>query len=128
MNAEPWRTDELPFDNRPMRQFIVVDGWKEHSGVLWHRRYADLAYIRRDDQPDSMLGYRREDMERIMRDGDMDGIEAVVGWRPATGIRYAESGDPNALATEAQRAETLQDDSVHEGAGLAEATPKGGDL
>jgi hypothetical protein len=34
----------------------------------------------------------------------------------------------DALATEAGTAETENTDSVHEGAGLAEATPKGGDL
>lgn len=32
----------------------------------------------------------------------------------------------DAIATEARRAETLQDGSVHEGAGLAEASPKSG--
>lgn len=79
-----WRTDELPFEKRPSRQFILVEGWKEHSGQLWNRLYADVAFIRRDDQPDSLLGYRREDIERILRDGDMDGIQKVLGWLPAS--------------------------------------------
>jgi hypothetical protein len=81
--ATAWRTDILPFDRRPSRQFILVEGFKEHSGGLWRRLWADVAFIRRDDQPDSLLEYRREDIERIMRDGDMDCAEAIVGWLPA---------------------------------------------
>jgi hypothetical protein len=78
-----WRTDVLPFESRPYRQFILVEGFKEHSGVVWNRVWADVAFIRRDDQPDSILEYRAEDIERIRRDGDMDGVEKVLGWMPA---------------------------------------------
>lgn len=87
-----WRTDELPFDQRPGRQFILVEGFKEHSGRLWNRVWADVAFIRRGDQPDSLLGYRLEDMERIRRDGDMDVIEKVLGWLPASFPRWDQFG------------------------------------
>lgn len=84
MRGPQWRTDVLPFDQRPGRQFILVEGFKAHSGVLWNRVWADVAYIRREDRPDSFLGYRREDMDRIRRDGDMDGVEKILGWLPAS--------------------------------------------
>lgn len=79
-----WRTDVLPFEDRPTRQFVLVEGFCEHGGRLWNRTWCDLATIRPDDHPDSVLGYRREDMERIMRDGDIDCIESVLGWLPAS--------------------------------------------
>lgn len=84
MSANWKPTSELPpWDQRPGRHFIRVEGWKQHSGSCWHRLHFDVAWIRRDDLPDSVLGYRREDMDRIMRDGDMDGIDAVTHWAPA---------------------------------------------
>lgn len=81
-----WLTSaELPpFDERPGRHFVRVEGWKEHSGTLWPRVWFDVAFIRREDQPDGVRGYRRSDMDRIMRDGDMDVIEAVTHWAPAS--------------------------------------------
>jgi hypothetical protein len=91
-----WLTSaELPpFDKRPARHFIRVEGWKEHSDGLWHRVWFDVAFICREDQPDSMLGYRRSDMERIMRDGDMDCIEVVTHWAPASFDFYVATHTP----------------------------------
>lgn len=84
-DMNPWQPiSTLPeFDKQPGRQFILVEGFKQHSGALWARKWADVAFIRRSDQPDSILGYRREDMDRIRRDGDMDCIERVTHWAPA---------------------------------------------
>ena len=85
-----WRTDKPPFDDTPHRQFVLVEGVKYHSGVKWLRLHADTAYIRREDQPDQLLGYREEDILRIMRDGDMDEAERVLGWLPATFPSFAQ--------------------------------------
>jgi hypothetical protein len=75
--------DMPPFEHCPHRLFILVEGFKEHSGSLWNRLWADTAFIRPEDAPDGMLGYRRADIERIERDGDMDCAERIVGWLPA---------------------------------------------
>lgn len=69
---------ELPdWDHRPTRQFVHVEGWRAHSGVTWRRQYAGDALIDKDGPQ----GYRREDIERLMRDGDMDDGE-VTFWAP----------------------------------------------
>lgn len=99
-----WRTDVLPFEHRPSRQFVLIEGFRSHSGQLWQRMWADVAFIRRDDQPDSMFGYRREDMERMMRDGDIECIERVVGWLPASFPYF------NALATPTSNIKDNPDD------------------
>ena len=72
--------EELPdWDHRPIRQFIRVEGAKEHSGESWHRVWFDVAYIERD----APFGYRQSDMERARKDGGMDYIERVTHWAPA---------------------------------------------
>ena len=66
------------FEDRPIRQLIVVEGQKHHSGASWFRRYVADAYISRNDP----FGYRREDLDRAQRDGDMDYIEKITFWMP----------------------------------------------
>jgi hypothetical protein len=67
------------FMHQPGRQFIFAVGWKQHSGGVWDRRGWGLAWIR----PADPFGYRREDIERLMVEQDMDGIEDVTHWMPA---------------------------------------------
>lgn len=75
-----WRTDLPPWDERPSRQFIRVEGCNTHSGATWRREWWDIARI----SPEGHQGYRTSDMERIARDGDMDfDTMQVVGWMPA---------------------------------------------
>ena len=77
----PWHEFEaMPPDQRPGRIFVLVEGWKAHSGVMWDRRYADLAWT----HPKQPFLLRQEDRDRIVRDGGMDGIEAVLMWHPAS--------------------------------------------
>lgn len=78
-----WRPiAELPaFDDQPCRQFIIVEGWSMHDGRphKWARRWADTAYIDKNTR----WGYRQSDIDRIMKDGDMDGVDAITHWMPA---------------------------------------------
>jgi hypothetical protein len=79
-----WRFDALPFDQRPMRQFVWLSGERSHSGMRWRRDHWGLAYIRPDG-----LGYREEDIAQIEREGDMDaGTGEVYGWLPACTPAY----------------------------------------
>lgn len=61
---------------RPSRQFIRVEGWKEHSGASFSRSYCGDAYVSLNHH----LGYREEDLKKIMKDGDLDGIDKVTHW------------------------------------------------
>jgi hypothetical protein len=82
-NAE-WRRDALPFDKRPMRQFVWLSGERFHSGLRWRRDHWGLAYIRPDG-----LGYRDEDIAQLELEGDMDaGTGEVYGWLPACKPAY----------------------------------------
>lgn len=67
---------EWDWDHRPGRMLILVEGWKSHSGAMWNRVWCDIAQI----DPAGPHGFRREDIERIRRDGDMDGTERVLAW------------------------------------------------
>lgn len=69
---------DLPFDKRPGRQFVHIDGFCEHSGVKWRRRIIGIAYLNNGGPQ----GYRREDIERLMREGDME-EGRVTFWAPA---------------------------------------------
>ena len=74
-----WRTDALPFDKRPYRQFVWLSGERNHSGVRWRRDWWGVAFIRPDG-----LGYREEDIARLEEEGDMDaGTAEIYGWLPA---------------------------------------------
>lgn len=71
-------------DQRPGRQFIIVEGSSDHSGLSWHRMHIGDAYIRKPGTDGEMLGYRKEDILRICKDGDMDPFTAMVTyWMPA---------------------------------------------
>jgi hypothetical protein len=65
--------------NRPGRCFIRVEGYQEHSGVCWARVWCDLVHT----NSETGWGFRRADMDRIMRDGDMIVLERITHWMPA---------------------------------------------
>ena len=73
-----WRpASELPeADRRPGRQFVFLEGVCEHSGGLWGREYIGDAYV-----GDGQQGYRQEDIDRLLKAGDMDFGE-VKFWAP----------------------------------------------
>lgn len=77
-----WRPGtELPeVSNRPGRCFVRVQGWQAHSGTTWVRFHCDLVYT----SDDNKWGFRQEDIDRIMHDGDMDAIDAITHWMPVT--------------------------------------------
>src|SRR6185437_10317872 len=56
---------------RPARCFIRAEGYTEHSGSRWARVWCDLVHT----NADTGWGFRRADMDRMMRDGDMSVIE-----------------------------------------------------
>lgn len=73
--------DTLPDTmSRPGRCFIRVEGWKEHSGVTWARVWCDLVHTNNETH----WGFRAADIDRMCRDGDMDGIERITHWAPGT--------------------------------------------
>ena len=84
-SKDEWRRieDQPEYDDRPHRQFILVEGWADHGGARWRRAHWGIATIRRDDQPDCLMGYRREDVERVAEQGGMTGVEHVAYWMPA---------------------------------------------
>lgn len=73
------------WDQQPGRQFIRIEGSREHSGARWHRIFCGLAYIRKPGEPDEMHGYRDSDIVQLCQEGDMDlwSVE-VTHWAPAT--------------------------------------------
>lgn len=79
-----WRpmSEQPPDMERPGRQFIRIEGWAEHSGVMWHRTYCGIARSINHDHPKSMHGFYREDIERLMKEGDMIGFDEVTHWMP----------------------------------------------
>lgn len=78
---QPFSTlDAMPWDQRPGRIFARFTGWKEHSGVTWAREHADLVWTRKD-QP---FHIAPDDRKRVMQQGDMDGIDGIAAWMPAT--------------------------------------------
>lgn len=79
--SQGWRTDVLPFEQRPIYQFVLLEGYQEHSGRTWHRRFAGTAM---PVGAGGRFGYRASDIDRIQNDGDMIVVERVVGWMPAT--------------------------------------------
>ena len=82
----PWKTiDERPeWDHQPMRQFIQLEGYCEHSGVKWHRAICGIAFIRKPGADDEMLQYRKLDILQLCKDGDFDPHSAhVTHWMPA---------------------------------------------
>ena len=77
-----WRkiTDMPDWNDRPIYQFIRLEGECRHSGERWLRIKVGTATIERDGP----FGYRESDIDRLCRDGDMDRETAVVThWMPA---------------------------------------------
>lgn len=82
----PWTpiSERPEFDKRPMRQFVRIEGSRYHSGCEWHRVWCGDAFIRHDDDPDGIQGYRKADILRLCADGDMDPETVeVTHWMPA---------------------------------------------
>jgi hypothetical protein len=92
MQTEPMRVTMVwrdvlsrpPVDYQPGRQFIRIEGSTHHSGLHWARVWCGEAFIRKPGADDELLQYRRSDIERLCRDGDID-IETaqVTHWMPA---------------------------------------------
>lgn len=81
--ASTWRTDSPPFGQRPIWQFVWLQGECYHSGTTWFRQGWGTAAIRTNDAADGLKGYRRADIERICLDNDIDPTTVdVVGWLP----------------------------------------------
>lgn len=83
----PWRemVDQPPHDQRPIRQWIAVEGIREHHGSTWRRFYVGEAITRPDGLDDEQQGYRRKDIEAIEDAGDMDrGTGLVIAWMPVS--------------------------------------------
>ena len=73
--------DTLPeMEKRPGRMIIRVEGWKTHDWgtIMFARVYYDTAGISNETH----WGFRQSDLDRIMKDGDMDGIDAITDWHP----------------------------------------------
>ena len=84
--SRAWRTDTPPFMSRPIYQFVLLEGFQEHSGNTWARKFAGTAMIAQG--PESRFGYRASDIDRIQADGDMTCVTKVLGWVPATWPRW----------------------------------------
>ena len=137
-----WRTDVPEFGKTPIWQHIFVQGSCYHDGGTWFRTGWGRATIRVQHSPEHFLGYKRDHIEAICREFDID-IETVrvVGWLPSRppapltdetlpALPLRNDGEWSAQAIEARRAETLG--SVHESAvpeGCAQplSSIKGGD-
>jgi len=82
-----WRGMETrpEIDKQPGRQFILLEGSCHHSGVDWLRQHAGEAWIRKPGVEGEMLQYRREDILRLCKLGDIDPATArVTHWMPGT--------------------------------------------
>lgn len=81
-----WIPMTYPVDgeHRAPRQFIRVEGWSNHTGgnITWHRLWCGIAWTRPIGERDELHGYRRQDIEQIMKEGDMDGIDRITHWMP----------------------------------------------
>lgn len=69
-------------ERRPGRCFIRVEGWSAHDGGphTWERVHCGMA----STSSETHWGFRKSDIYKIMKDGDMDGIDAITHWMPAT--------------------------------------------
>ena len=77
-----WQTAETLPDvmSRPGRCIIRVEGWRHHDGATWSRQWIDIVHT----SSETRWGFRQRDITRIEHDGDMDGIDAITHWMPAT--------------------------------------------
>ena len=53
---------------RPGRQWVFLEGSKNHSGVTWVRQYIGDVIL----DGTGAYGYRETDLRRLLDDGDMD--------------------------------------------------------
>lgn len=99
-----WKSiDERPeWDQQPMRQFIHIEGYSEHSGYKWHRAICGTAFIRKPGADDEMLQYRKSDILQLCKDGDMDPYTArIMHWMPAIFPAFEEvAQSPQVTASE----------------------------
>jgi hypothetical protein len=118
-----WRRDALPFDKRPMRQFVWLSGERFHSGVRWRRDHWGLAYIRPDG-----IGYRDEDIAQLEQEGDMDaGTGEVYGWLPACTPAYFDMGQREGIAVNASCDTHPKDGDAQQAPLVSGAVPLAGD-
>jgi len=71
----------IPADSnrQPIRQLVMIEGTKFHSGEHWPRRYTGEAYTRKSGP----LGLREKDFYRLCEDGDIDpGTAKIIYWVP----------------------------------------------
>jgi hypothetical protein len=88
-------------DHQPGRQFILIEGSTIHSGASWYRQHAGEAYIRKPGSEDEMLQYRKSDVLRICKDGEIDPHTArVTHWMPG---KYPCFPDRTPALTQASR-------------------------
>ena len=75
-----WQPIEtLPdMEHRPGRMLIRATGWKSDSGagITFAREWIDAVCTSNVTH----LGIRYADIVKIMKDGDMDGIDAITHW------------------------------------------------
>lgn len=69
---------DLPFDKRPMRQLIHIEGTTNHTGVNWRRQFIGIAHIDKNGPQ----GYREDEINQFLKEGDMD-YGVVTFWAPA---------------------------------------------
>lgn len=77
-------TQPTEYENRKFRQFVWVIGVKqnEFDGRFWIRSGWGLARI--SNHHENILGYNREDMEKIALWHDIDFIDKVTHWAPCS--------------------------------------------
>lgn len=120
-SADAWRTDSPPYGKRPIWQYVFLQGSSDHmhNWMPFARAGWGTAGIRTNDSTDSLLGYRRSDIERICKDSDIDiWTVKLVGWLPMAppalltesdrpALAPCDDGEYSAQAIEARSAETL---------------------
>ena len=62
---------------RPGRQWVFLEGGRNHSSVTWTRQYIGDVIL----DGSGVYGYRESDITRLLDDGDMDFGE-VKFWAP----------------------------------------------
>ena len=85
-----WRPIEaLPeaWEERPYRQFIRLEGSREHSGHRWPRSVTGEA---RTSQT-GPFGYNADDIARLKRIGDLEHMHGVTLWMPYDLERLADA-------------------------------------
>jgi hypothetical protein len=75
-----------PPGERPGRVFVVIEGFKDHSGLSWYRQHAGLAYTYNH-------GITPETLRKLEKEGDMEvGTAVVTHWMPYDLPPYPERG------------------------------------